>query len=52
MQDNSTPQRVTVSEDGLWAHCAEAQRLAIEGNRLITQVIAEGIRGLWRRVMR
>ena len=51
MQGNPTLQRVTVNEHGFWHDYAEAQLLAIEGNRLISQEIAEGIRGLWRRVM-
>jgi hypothetical protein len=49
MHDNSTLQRV---EHGSWAKYAEAQQLAIEGDRLIAQEIAEDVRGLWRRVMR
>jgi hypothetical protein len=52
MQGNLTLPRVTMNEHGFWDDCAEAHRLAIEGNRLIAQEIAEGIRGLWRRVMR
>jgi hypothetical protein len=45
MHDNPTRQRVTVNEHGFWDDCAEAQRRAIEGNRLIAQEIATGIRG-------
>jgi hypothetical protein len=52
MKNNSTPQRVTANGHGFWDDCAEAQRLAIEGNRLIAQEIGEGIHGLWRCVMR
>jgi hypothetical protein len=52
MQNNFAPQRIAVNEHGCWAEYAEAQLLAIEGNRLIAQEIAEGIHGLWRRVMR
>ena len=51
MQNNASPQRVTVNEPGLWYEGAEAQRLGSEGNRLIAQEIVAGIRGLWRRVM-
>jgi hypothetical protein len=50
MRNNFTLQRVTVNEHGSWDHYAEAQVLAVEGNRLIAQAIAEGFRGLWRRV--
>ena len=49
MRNNPTRQRF---EHGSWAGYAAAQVMAIEGNRLIAQEIAEGIRGLWRRVMR
>jgi hypothetical protein len=52
MQDNGTPQGGTVNELGFWHDGAEAQLLASEGNRLIAREIAEGVRGLWRRVMR
>lgn len=52
MQDNSTLQTVTVNGHEFWEDCAVAQRLAIEGNRLIAQEIAKGIRGLWPRVVR
>jgi len=51
MQGNPTPPRITVNEHGFWDDCVEAQRLAIEGNRLIAQQIVEGIRGLWRGFM-
>jgi hypothetical protein len=51
MQHNPTPRRVTVNEYQFWKDRAEAQILAVEGNRLIAQAIAEGLRGLWRRVM-
>ncbi len=51
MQTNFTLQRVTVNEHGFREDYAEAQLLAIEGNHLITQAIANGIRGLRRRVM-
>jgi hypothetical protein len=44
MQHNPTPR-------SFWEHCAAAQLLALEGNRLIGREIAAGIRGLWRRVM-
>ena len=36
----------------LWDRYAEAQLLAIEGERLITRAIADGVRALRRRVMR
>jgi len=52
MQYNPTLQRVTVNEHSFWHDCAEAQVLASEGNRLISQAVAECIRGVWRRVMR
>jgi hypothetical protein len=51
MQNNPTPQSVTMNEHGCWDDYAEAQLLTIEGNRLIAQEIASGIRRLWRRVM-
>ena len=52
MQYNASPQRATVNKHGLWARYAEAQQLAIKGDQLIAQAIADSIRGLWRRVMR
>jgi hypothetical protein len=52
MQDNSRLQRLTVDEHRFWEDRAEAQLLAIQGNRLIAQAIADVIRGLRRRVMR
>jgi hypothetical protein len=51
MLGNLTERRGTVNDHGLLAEYAEAQRLAIEGNRLIAQEIVAGIRGLWRRVV-
>jgi hypothetical protein len=51
MQNNSTPQKVTMNEHGCWYDGAEAQLVASEGNRLIAREIAEAIRGLWHRVM-
>jgi hypothetical protein len=51
MRNNRTPHMVTVNEHGFWDDCAEAHRLASEGNRLIARDIAEGIRSLWCRVM-
>ena len=39
-------------EHGYWEDCAEAMELSIEGNRLIAQEIAAGLRVLWRHTMR
>jgi hypothetical protein len=47
MQTGFTLQKVTANEEKY----VEAQLLAIEGNRLIAQAIADGLRDLRRRVM-
>jgi hypothetical protein len=51
MQNNITPQGVA-GDGHCWAAYAEAQLLAAEGSRLMSQEIAAGIRALWHRVMR
>jgi len=38
-------------EHGYWADCAEAMELSIEGNRLIAQELAAGLRTVWRRAL-
>jgi hypothetical protein len=38
-------------EHGFWADYAEAAELSVEGNRLIAQEIAAGVRSLWRRTL-